>query len=325
MGALNKDGLREEVQAAERGLPLRPKSAEEQTHERALRRQSLSPNGASNGLPPRRRPGSANQNAGGATSAFSGGNGVGNPGALEIGGGGEGDDEMLFELAPTTATSGGDGGGGGSKHSEDERAAAMVAAEMAARFGEGSTSSWQKHEGFGGEDSPYLESSVPQRSTEGHGLPPPENEGFSALAKSEAPQAAINEGNEDNGGADDDNEKEEPNVPPAFRAPATRLLPKYRGLYHFVPYADRQLAVRKGDILFAVPDLDGDLEEEEGWTYCMQDGNIELRGYVPDTFILYLAPDKGVGKEAKRYHIVLKKPPQERIYDVETPKLFKVM
>ena len=314
MGALGRDGLREEVQAAEKGLPLRPRSAEEQQHEKAVRRQSLSP-GMNNGLPPRPRPGSANQNT--AAEAFSPGSG-GTPGALEIGDGEN--DEMLFELAPPSTR------GGGSKNSADERAAAIVAAEMAIRFREGSTSSWQKQEGFGGgEDSPYLQASLPQRSADG-GLPPLEAGGPTSLTDGQTPQMAINEGNEDARGAEEEGEEVrlKTEVPPAFRAPATRLLPKYRALYHFVPYADRQMAVRKGDILFAVPDMDGDVEEEEGWTYCMQDGNIELRGYVPDTFILYLAPDKGAGKEGKRYHIVLKKPPKDRIYDVDTPKLFKV-
>ena len=48
-----------------------------------------------------------------------------------------------------------------------------------------------------------------------------------------------------------------------------------------------------------------------------------MRGYVPDTFILYLAPDKSEA-DKKRYHIAKVEPPHERVYDVDAERLFKV-
>jgi hypothetical protein len=107
-----------------------------------------------------------------------------------------------------------------------------------------------------------------------------------------------------------------------YKALPTKHLPKYRALYNFISYEDCHLAVEKGDILFAIPDLDGEPLTEDGWTYCMLEGNIELRGYVPDTFILFLSPDEEDMRN--KYHIALVKPPKERLYDIKNTQLFKI-
>jgi hypothetical protein len=59
--------------------------------------------------------------------------------------------------------------------------------------------------------------------------------------------------------------------------PMQRLLPKYRAVYSTQPYEPRQLAVKRGDILYAIPDLDGEPPNEPGWTYVMSERSIEVR------------------------------------------------
>jgi hypothetical protein len=115
-------------------------------------------------------------------------------------------------------------------------------------------------------------------------------------------------------------ERKKNNAP--YKNVPTKHLPKYKALYNFVPYEDRHLAIEKGDVLYAIPDLDGEPLTEPGWTYCMLDENIELRGYVPDTFILFLAPN--LEELKNKYHIALVQPPKERIYDVPDNQLFKI-
>ena len=96
-------------------------------------------------------------------------------------------------------------------------------------------------------------------------------------------------------------------------------------LYNFEVYGERQLPVSKGDVVYAVPDLDGSPPDEEGWTYCMHDGanGFQHRGYVPDTFILHLAPDKR-DRPDKFYSIQLLPLPGPRFSDVSANEhLFK--
>ena len=55
----------------------------------------------------------------------------------------------------------------------------------------------------------------------------------------------------------------------------------------------------------------------------MHEHSIESRGYVPDTYILYLAPNKSDASR-NRYHVAKVEPPHERIYDVDAERLYKI-
>ena len=97
---------------------------------------------------------------------------------------------------------------------------------------------------------------------------------------------------------------------------ATRLLPKYRALYPFKPYGPGQLAVKKHDILYAVPDSKVAPPDAEGWMFLMLEADSSQCGYVPDTYILYLAAPKSAVTDSFYSVKVLEPGPVRRLAGV---------